>query len=99
MWSEENDEFQSGTEESRQELELSITNLLAALQEKHPNSRAEGFVKILIHSDGSGKIYDGPITSDKGEPLLENVLFEFDGKEELAEWLDRGQIPEPTERE
>jgi hypothetical protein len=91
MWSE--------SDESRRELEMSITDLLAALQEKHPDDRAEGFVKILMYSDGSGKIYDGPIISDKGEPLLENVLFEFDGKEELAEWLDSGQIPEPTERE
>lgn len=95
----EEDEFRSGTEESRRELELSITNLLAALQDKHPDSRAEGFVKILMYSDGSGKIYDGPTISDEGRPLLENVLFEFHGKEELADWLDSGQIPEPTERE
>lgn len=91
MWSE--------NDESRQDLEMSITNLLAALQEKHPNGRADGFVKILMYADGSGKIYDGPIVSDEGEPLLENVLFAFEGKEELAEWLDSGQIPEPTERE
>lgn len=86
-------------DESRQELELSITNLLAALQEKHPNSRAEGFVKILMYSDGSGRIYDGPVVSDDGKHLSENVLFEFEGKEELADWLDSGQVPEPTERE
>lgn len=86
-------------DESRKELELSITNLLSAIQEKHPNARADGFVKILMYSDGSGRIYDGPITSDEGKPLLENVLFEFEGKEELADWLDNGQIPEPTERE
>lgn len=81
-------------EESRQELELSITNLLAALQQKHPGSRAGGFVKILMYSDGSGMILDGPLAE-----IGENILFEFEGKEELADWLDSGQIPEPTERE
>lgn len=77
---------------SRDEMEAAITEVLAAVQEKHPDERAEGFVKIVLYSDGHGAIYEGPIDED-------NILFEFSGKEELADWLDSGPIPEPTYRE
>jgi len=41
---------------------------IAALQEKTPQFQAEGLLKILMFSDGSGKIFDGPRHSDEGEP-------------------------------
>jgi hypothetical protein len=86
-------------EESRRSLEHSVEDLLAALYEKHGEGGGTGFLKILIWGDGSGRIYDGPMYSDEGKPMDENILFRFEGKEELSDWLNSGPIPEPTERE
>jgi hypothetical protein len=70
-----------------------LEELLNLLNDKHPNENHDGFVKILIYSDGSGRIYDGPVTQDD-----EHELFEFSNPGELVEYLRRPNIePEHLE--
>lgn len=70
-----------------------LEELMRLLNEKHPNENHDGFVKILIYSDGSGHIYDGPVTQDE-----EHTLFEFHNLSELVEYLSRPNIePEHLE--
>lgn len=74
-------------------MEEQLCELLRLLNEKHPNERADGFVKILLYADGSGSIYDRPITEDGSE------LFSFDDPGELAEYLAKPSPEEPEHLE